>query len=582
MSPRSLDVGSFRERALPRLALLYGEAESPRILDSLLERMDAHPQKLGESESARWSQSDVVLITYADSIRREGEAHLATLSRFLEEHLSDAISVVHLLPFYPSSSDGGFSVVDYKGVAEPLGSWHDVEVLRERFDLMMDLVLNHCSSQSEWFQNFLKGEGEGADFFHTLAEGADVSQVVRPRTHDLLQPYETDRGEQHVWATFSRDQIDLDYSNPAVLLAMVDVLLTYVERGARIVRLDAVAFLWKRSGTSCIHLEETHQFVKLMRDILSTVAPEAIALTETNVPNEENLSYFGEGDEAHMVYQFSLPPLLLHGLYSGRADRLTAWAASLREPPPGCTYFNFTASHDGVGLRPAEGLLAEREIDLLVAGMQSSGGFVSYRRVDDASQRPYEINISLFDAMKKSALGRDRYQVPRFIASQTAMLGLRGVPAIYIHSLTATPNDHVGYDRSGHPRDINRHRWDETELLSLLGRPRKSNSRVFRELSRRLTIRRGQPAFHPDAPMKVLDLGPELFAFERLSLDGTQRIVALHNFTRDARPVSFDAPALGGIPLCALDLISGENMGRERGGVALYPYQCAWIAGPAD
>ncbi len=580
MSPLALDVERFRERGLRRLALLYGDAVSPVLLKLLLARMGAHPPSEPPTACGRWSAADVVLITYADSIRREGEAPLATLSRFLEEHLSDALSVVHLLPFYPSSSDGGFSVVDYNAVDESLGSWGDIERLNVRFDLMMDLVLNHCSSQSEWFQSFLRGEGEGADFFLAPPEGADVSRVVRPRTHELLQSFETARGARRVWATFSRDQLDLDYENPAVLLAMVDILLTYVERGARIIRLDAVAFLWKRLGTSCIHLEETHQFVKLMRDVLEVVAPEVVLLTETNVPNEENLSYFGEGDEAHMVYQFSLPPLLLQGLYSGDAAHLTEWARSLREPPSGCTYFNFTASHDGVGLRPVEGLLEDAEVDALVAGMQASGGFVSFRRVDAENQRPYEINIGLFDAMKSSVLGRDDHQISRFIASQTVTLGLRGVPAMYIHSLMATENDHAAYDESGLPRDINRHRWDEASLLALLAQPRSPSARVFRELRHRLGIRRRQPAFHPDAPMQVIDLGPDLFAFSRTSLDGAQRIVALHNFTREVHPVAFDLPALACIPRGAMDLLSGEEMGSERGGVSLYPYQCVWLAGP--
>jgi sucrose phosphorylase len=520
-----------------------------------------------------------VLITYADSIRRPGEAPLKTLARFLDEQLAGAVNTVHFLPFCPSSSDGGFSVIDYKAVAEAHGTWDDIADIGARHDLMMDLVLNHCSSESEWFQAFLRGEGEGQDFFHALPADTDVSAVVRPRTHALLQPFDTASGEQHVWATFSRDQPDLDYSNPAVLLAMVDVLLTYIERGARIVRLDAVAFLWKRLGTSCIHLDETHDAVKLMRDIVDAVAPDVILLTETNVPNEENLSYFGAGDEAHMVYQFSLPPLLLHTLFAGDATALTRWAASLRTPAPGCTFFNFTASHDGIGLRPVEGLLDDQELERLVAGMQRSGGLVSFRAVDADRQRPYEINIGLFDALRSSAKGRDRLQVQRFLAAQTAMIGLRGIPGVYIHSLTATPNDHEGYDKTGHPRDINRHRWDEAALLERLGQPRRYGSRVFREQRRRLGLRRWQPAFHPDASMEVLQLGSALFAFERLSLDGTHRILALHNVTPEEQRVSLSHRALARLPRRALDLLSGVDIDGSTTELVLEPYQCMWLAG---
>jgi len=120
----------------------------------------------------------------------------------------------------------------------------------------------------------------------------------------------------------------------------------------RIARLDAVAFLWKELGTNCLHLPETHELVKLFRDVCEIVAPRAIILTETNVPHAENVSYFGQGDEAHMVYQFSLPPLLLHAFITGNGQYLTHWASGLEPPPAGCTFFNFTASHDGVGVRP--------------------------------------------------------------------------------------------------------------------------------------------------------------------------------------------------------------------------------------
>ncbi|MCB9656587.1 MAG: sugar phosphorylase [Sandaracinaceae bacterium] len=578
MSPEPLDAARFRERALPRLRLLYAD-RARAVLDDLLRRMDAHPRRPPHGSGARYSQADVVLITYADSIRRAGEAPLRTLARFLEEQLAGAVNTVHFLPFCPSSSDGGFSVIDYKAVAPAHGSWDDIARIGAQHDLMMDLVLNHCSSESAWFQAFVRGEGTGHDFFHTLPADTDVSQVVRPRTHPLLQPFETARGTQHVWATFSRDQPDLDYGNPAVLLAMVDVLLTYIERGARIVRLDAVAFLWKRLGTPCIHLDETHDVVKLMRDICDMVAPDVILLTETNVPNDENLSYFGAGDEAHMVYQFSLPPLLLHALYAGDASALTAWAASLRTPPPGCTFFNFTASHDGIGLRPVEGLLDERELERLVAGMQRNGGLVSFRAVDAGNQRPYELNVGLFDALRSSAKGRDRLQVQRFLAAQTAMIGLRGIPGVYIHSLTATPNDYEGYDKTKHPRDINRHRWDEAALLARLRQPRGYGARVFREHRRRLALRRWQAAFHPDASMEVLQLGPALFAFERLSLDGTQRILALHNVTPEEQRVPIAQRALSRLPRRSLDLLSGVDIDRSVTELLLEPYQCMWLAG---
>ncbi|HBQ06266.1 MAG TPA: alpha-amylase, partial [Halomonas sp.] len=310
------------------------------------------PANTAGHDAPTWSEKDQWVICYGDSILDEGTPPLAVLDTFLQRYLGDAISGVHVLPFFPWSSDDGFSVIHYREVNSELGEWAHIQTLASHYDLMADLVLNHVSRESLWFVDYLTGSLPGRDYFIEVDPDTDVSQVTRPRSSPLLVPISTRRGTRHVWATFSEDQIDLNFENPDVLLEFVGILLFYLQQGVRIIRLDAVAFLWKRLGTSCIHLPETHTVVRLLRAIVDEIAPGTLLITETNVPHAENISYFGlerlakgAPDEAHMVYQFALPPLLLHTLTRGEATTIQTWLNSLPVLPEQCTYLNFTASH---------------------------------------------------------------------------------------------------------------------------------------------------------------------------------------------------------------------------------------------
>ena len=559
-----------------RIARLYGEERTPRLLERLelvVRRYAPHEFTMPTScQGPLWDQRDVLLITYGDMVKKTGEAPLVTLKRFLDQHIRGAINTVHLLPIYPSSSDEGFSVIDYRAIDPDLGGWLDVDAYRQDYQLMLDLVLNHCSRHSKWFQDFVNGIAPGRDFFIVASPKDDLSAVVRPRTHPLLSRTRTRHGDRCVWTTFSEDQVDLDFSNPDVLFEFLDILLFYASHGARIIRLDAVAFLWKRIGTSCLHLEETHEVVKLMRNVVDLAAPGVLLLSETNVPHAENISYFGDGDEAHLVYQFSLPPLLLHSLYRGNARHLREWAAALEPPPPGCTFLNFTASHDGIGVRPLEGIIPDDELRSLISEVEQRGGQVSKRTGADGSDQPYELNITYFDAL--SDLGRVAGKSPgarhiaRFLCSQTVPLALRGIPSIYFHSLTATPNDLDGVRASGAARSINRHRWQEEELDAWLRDAASPGHIVLGEILRRLRIRIAQPAFHPDGAQRVLGLPDALFGVERSAPDGGQKIIAVANVS-DRRQL-FQI-GVGGV---LSDLISGW---RGRGKVELAAYQVVWL-----
>lgn len=553
---------SFIKKIESRLRFIYKEAYSEEILKDLVEVISVY--KMQASSKAKWDESDVVLITYGDSIKKEGEAPLQTLRSFLNKNLKEQLSVVHILPFFPYSSDDGFSVIDFRQVNPELGDWNDVEDLNEDFDLMADLVINHASSQGEWFQNFLKQKGTGKDYFICEDPEKDLSLVTRPRSTPLLTPYETADGTKHVWTTFSADQVDLNFANPALLVEMMDILLGYISKGSRIIRLDAIAFLWKVVGTTCLHLPETHEVVKLMRDVAEFINPGTIILTETNVPNKENLSYFGDGDEAHMVYQFSLPPLLLHALHTGNSSYLNSWAKSLPQLEGDKTFFNFTASHDGIGVRPLEGLLPDDEKNVLVENMKEFGGFVNYKSNTDGSQSPYELNITYFDALKGTDKGEDIFQVQRFLASQTVMMSFAGVPAFYIHSLTATPNYHEGVARTKHNRTINRRKWDLNELESNL-QGDTPQAKVFSSLQKRILIRKKQAAFHPNAKQVVLDCGKEIFALLRESEN--QKIMVVVNFSDKKQIVELPENI-------TFDLLSDKNWSRKE----LEPYECLWLS----
>ncbi|WP_319228223.1 sugar phosphorylase [Draconibacterium orientale] len=552
---------SFIEKIESRLKFIYKDKYKKSILTDLIRVISSY--RITASKGQKWDEKDVVLITYGDSIKTDNEAPLQTLRTFLNENLREQLTVVHILPFFPYSSDDGFSVIDFREVNPELGDWQDIEDLTNDYDLMADLVINHASSKSLWFKNFLKQHGKGKDYFITEDPGTDLSLVTRPRSTPLLTPYETANGTQHVWTTFSADQVDLNFSNPDLLVEMMDILLGYINKGARIIRLDAIAFLWKVVGTTCLHLPETHEVVKLMRDVAEFINPDTIILTETNVPNKENLSYFGNGDEAHMVYQFSLPPLLLHALHTGNSGYLSTWAKSLPQLKGDKTFFNFTASHDGIGVRPLEGLLPDDEKNSLVENMKGFGGLVNYKSNPDGSQSPYELNITYFDALKGTHKGEDHLQIERFLASLVCMMSLAGIPAFYIHSLTATPNYYEGVAKTQHNRTINRRKWQLNELQDVLNNdtPQK---KVFQSLQQLIQIRKKQSAFHPNAQQKILDFGHAVFAIQRKSQD--QTILAIVNLCNEETgielPVEF-----------SFDIISNSEFTSKK----LKAYQCLWL-----
>lgn len=555
------------------LADLYGQDAGSELARELEREAAAfraaHPRPAVPPER-RLTADDVLLITYADTVRAPGEAPLATLGRALRGPLAGTVSGAHLLPFYPWSSDDGFSVIDYGTVDPAYGDWADVAALATDHRLMFDAVINHVSAGSAYLRGFLAGDARYAGFFREIPEGTDVSSVVRPRTTPLATRFVGDDGRPvDLWTTFSADQVDLDYRAPAVLLEGARVLLGYLARGAGLLRLDAVTYLWKELGTSCASLPQTHAVLKVLRGVLEAAAPWSVVLTETNVPHDENVGYFGDGhDEAQMVYNFALPPLMLHTALTGDATVLRAWAATLATPSPETSFFNFLASHDGIGLRAVEGWLDDAAVDAMVHATLQRGGRVSSRSTPQGD-RPYELNINYFDALTPAADEPLATSVRRFATAHAVMLALAGVPGLYVHSLLGSRGSAAEVARTGRARSINREKLDWATLTAELAEQAGRRQLVLSALRALLTARRAHPAFAPQAPQAVLPAEAGLFALRR---GGPERpLWCLHNLSGTA----VTAHGLE-LPRRTRELVTGVQL--EHGSdVALEPWQTLWL-----
>jgi glycosidase len=589
----------IKKRIIEHLSFLYGEKTAESVWVKLQKMLKDFNQQNPElaNNMFQFSEQDAILVTYGDQLRSRTEAPLHTLHKFLKIYLKDTVNGIHILPFFPYSSDDGFAIIDYAKINLDLGTWDDIEAIAQNYKLMIDFVLNHISSQSSWFEEFKAGNQAYQDFFILVEPGTDLSSIVRPRALPLITPVETSQGTKYVWTTFSTDQIDLNFTNPAVTIQMVEILLEYIRRGAKIIRLDAIAYLWKIIGTPSIHLPQTHHFVKLLRSVLDAIAPGVILITETNVPYQENISYFGKpldlkigeniihtSDEAQMVYQFSLAPLVLHAFQHQDTTKLSDWAAGISKPIPGAVFFNFLASHDGIGIRPAEGMLDSTEIQLLVERTLQNGGQVSYKNNPDGSKSPYELNITLYDWLAEPDDPSEEIAIERFMASQAIMLSLIGVPGIYFHSLIGSSNCDTCVAETGRARSINREKLSWVELITRFDNPQSRTNQIFTKYVQLLAIRRKHPAFHPSAPQQILQLDSRIVSVLRLSVNSGGVILALINVTgqfvrSDIDQINLNLPAVSKW----LDLITNEEINSASGKLQMTfsPYQYLWLT-PAD
>jgi sucrose phosphorylase len=581
-----------------RLASLYGD-EAGWVweeLDRILKVHQAHAtDEIEAAEAAvdptqRFTERDVILITYGDLILSPDRSPMRTLADCVERYLRGVITSLHILPFYPYSSDRGFSVIAFEEVDPQLGTWDDVAELEEDFKLMFDGVINHVSSKSYWFQQFLAGNPEYEDFFTVFTTRDALTEeqlrmILRPRMTPVLTEFQTINGPRWVWTTFSADQIDLNFKNPRVLLKIVEIVLFYVRHGADLLRLDAVTYLWDEAGTSSAHLEQTHEVVKLFRDALDVVAPHVALVTETNVPHADNITYFGDGgDEAQMVYNFALPPLVLQAFQTGDATILSRWASDLVPPSDTTAFFNFLDSHDGIGVMGARGILSEQQIADMCRGVKAHGGFVSEKADGDGGSSPYELNITWFSALNRDDSNEPvELQLARFIASRAVALVLRGVPGIYLPSVIGHRNDIEAVAREGSLRSINRTRFDEGRILELLEDAEGLPARIGRAYRKLLKARVAEPAFHPNVPQRVLHLDPRVLAVVRGPNDEGETVLSLTNVSGDTVGLEV-SPAASGLRSGAMkDLLTRVSVDAQDGvfRIELEPYGVCWMKGNA-
>ena len=566
-------------RVSEHLSIIYPDLNTKKLASELIAEMGMGRNiQRPTPHRNHWDQGDAILITYGNTIQSSGELPLVTLSRFLDKYLKRQFTAIHILPFFPFSSDDGFSVIDYSTVNPSLGDWENIESISKKYKLMSDLVINHISSRSRWFENYKNDVTPGKDYFIEGNPSDDFSKVVRPRNSPLLTSVRTKAGIRHVWSTFSGDQIDLNFRNPNVLKEFVSIVRSYLNHGITIFRMDAVPFLWKQKGTSCTNLQPTHEIIKLFHTLIEYYFPSALIVCENNVPSNENLTYFGNANEAHVIYNFSLPPLLIYTLLTGRCSHLKNWMMSMPPAQSGTTYLNFIASHDGIGLRPLDGLISDDGIDKLVEKTKQSGGRVTYRKSREGSDKPYELNITLFDLLKSTFdSDEDNYSVERFLCAHSIMFALEGIPAVYIQSIFGSHNDLERLEHTQRNRSINRHIWDEFELEKELSDRQSPHARIFAELKRLLSIRKKQSAFHPNATQYTLHISDDIFAFWRQSINRDQSIFCISNVTATEKLIN-----LRDINLINTDewkdLIGGRLYFNIQEQLSLSPYQVLWIS----
>ena len=488
--------------------------------------------KKNQKKKKTISEKTSLIISYGDSVYSDKKGSIKVFQKFFQKKLNKYFDTIHFLPFYPSSSDSGFAVKDHYKIESKLGSWSDIKNISKSNNIMADMVINHSSARGLWFKNFLKKKKPGKNYFLTVNSKFNTSKVVRPRDHKLLKKIKIFNKSDYLWRTFSPDQVDLNFKNPSVLLRFIKIMIHLINNGVTIFRLDAIAYLWKENGSKCINLKQTHEIIKLLRIVTSHLNIQTIIITETNLPEKENLSYFGKNDEANWIYNFSLPPLLIHGFLFENSSYLNKWSKSLPNTKYGNSYLNFIASHDGIGMRPTEGILNKEILNNLLKRLKKNGSKFSYRKISNKGKKVYEANITIFDALKKSDYDpKGKYFLERYISAHAVMISFEGIPAIYFNSLFGTSNDEAKFIITGNNRDVNRYKWNFKNISKKLNDKRSKQSIFYQYICNLLNIRRAQKAFHPNASRLNINLGSNIFCFKRTSIDKKQTILCITNLT---------------------------------------------------
>ncbi|MCR4328974.1 MAG: alpha-amylase family glycosyl hydrolase [Candidatus Roizmanbacteria bacterium] len=533
----------------------------PSLAEEIDELVEKNIQTIKHTRP--FTAKDSALIVYPDHIYEVGKPSLESLTQFLDTNIQDTVNTIHLLPFHLSGGDGGFAVEDYDSIDPRFGTWNDIELLSKKYRIMADFVANHTAITHTWFKEFLNGNERYKDYYLWFEKPMDTSWAYRTRTNPLLTPFEKKDGSRiWVWTNFSPLQADLNYQNPEVFLAMTKILIGYLTHRISLLRIDAAGYLWKQVGTPSVHMKQTHTILAIWREIMAQINPEAYLITETNVPNNINVQYFGKTvPEAHMVYNFGLSPLLLHTFMKKDSTLLTNWVQTLHTPRDDTTYFTITQTHDGVNVRSIEGVLTVDDIAKLAQCSIEVGGGINSRLLPNGTTEPYELNV-----VYKSFLGSNE----ALLATQAISLCIEGVPGIYFNSMIGAKNWEEGVKKSNEKRSINRRKYTLNEINAFL----QTEESCLQEYKHMVTVRSQEELFAPKVPQKILSVGPKVFGLQRIS--GKKALYALTNISDTL--ISIDVSTLFKNVHETTDLLTNRLYRLTLNPIVfLRPYQSVWL-----
>ncbi len=455
----------------------------------------------------------VELITYPDTLGR----NLAELHNVLNEYFSDVIDGIHILPYYPSSADRGFAPLTHMTVDPSFGTWKDIQALAKDYAITSDLIINHISSQSPYFQDFLRNGKQSAyaDYFITPAKFSRrilpqfprtnktlliidsianalrhydklfhikginkyaLQKIYRPRPGSPFVDFADYHGATHtIWCTFSNAQIDLDINNTAVWELLRSYIHNLSEHGIASLRLDAVGYVIKKRGTSSFMIPETYAFITEIAQIAH--AHNMTILPEVHGDYTQQLR-LAQTPGVDYTYDFQLPILAIHALFSHTTEKLMRWI-DLR-PDNIVTTLD---THDGLPIVDVANLLSKKEVDAVVAQIKKNGGNATLRASGKNAQNVdiYQVNCTYY-----SAIGEND---DAYIAARAIQCFIPGTPQIYYVGLLAGTNDEELLKKTDVGRNINRHAYSVTEIQQALQRP------VVKRLMKILAIRNNHPVF---------------------------------------------------------------------------------------
>ncbi len=438
-------------------------------------------------------KNEIMLITYADSLGK----NLSELGSILNQYLQDVVGSVHILPFYPSSADRGFAPMTYEEVDPEFGSWNDVEKIALNHDVMVDFMINHISRSSIYFQDFVehKDASPYADLFiryknfwpNGEPSEVDVDRIYKrkPRAPYIDVTFADGTSEQ-IWCTFDEEQIDLNMYSPVTRQFVKEQLIHLAKQGASIIRLDAFAYATKKVGTNCFFVEpDTWDMLSELKMILEPYHVELLPEIHEHYSIQLKLAEHG-----YYVYDFALPMLVLHALYSGRGERLAAWLAIAPKKQ-----FTTLDTHDGIGVVDVADLMTQEEIDQTKDYLFDRGANVKriYNTLAYKNLDIYQVNCTYY-----SALGNNDNA---YLLARAIQFFAPGIPQVYYVGLLAGENDIDLLEKTKLGRNINRHYYSMQEVAQEMERP------VVKQLFKLMKFRNAFHAFDGDIEVTVSDEG---------------------------------------------------------------------------